>query len=328
MLVLSFRDLAASRAGAVTPGVMLSLGGAIGPAFDWNDPASLRDRLRSGAATYVGDQQTRAQLSGKSLCFLIHGFNVNRDRGYAGLGALAQELLGLGPSPVPGGVDGPPAAGADLVIPVLWPGDWWLPGVNYPFELADAHETAQRFAEFLAGPALRAASLSFVTHSMGARVALETLAQARWAAPTDALVLTAPAVDDDALDDPRYAPAVAAVRRIMVVSSVKDSVLRDAFPLGDRVEAALWRGEHSSSRALGAFGPRLKPGSPAAAKLRWFPIGPGDDYGHGDYVPGPWKTDEQPNGWTPKRARVGGFLRSAFSGGALQPIWPPEQPPG
>jgi hypothetical protein len=159
-------------------------------------------------------------------------------------------------------------------------------------------------------------------------VVLETLAQRRLRPALDALVLTAPAIDEDMLDDPRYAAVVAGLRRILVVSSLKDSVLRDAFPLGDRVEAALWRGEHASARALGAFGPKLAPGSAVAAKLRWFPISPADNYGHDDYVPGPWRPQDAPNGWTAKRARVGRFLRGAFAAGPFAPAWPPEQRPG
>lgn len=314
MLVLSFRDLSAPRGGAVTPAAMLELPAAADAAFDWNDPASLRERLRGGSAAWLGGDRVQAALSGRPLCFLLHGFNVGRDKGYAGLGAWAKALI--------------PDAGAGLAIPVLWPGDWMLPGVNYPFELADVRSTAARFSEFLAGPAAGAAGLSFVTHSMGARVALETLARPIRRAPVEALLLTAPAVDEGALDDPRFAPAVESVHRIVVVSSIKDSVLRDAFPLGDRVEAALWRGEHASTRALGAFGPRLKPGSMVAAKLRWFSIDAADDYGHDDYVPAPWRRDQRPEGFTPRRTRMAGFLRGALASSAFAPDWPGERRPG
>lgn len=335
LYVLSFRDLATGVGGAVTGATVIELTGALGEAFAWNSPASLRDRLRGnpkGART-LGWQEVRDLFQDKSVCFLIHGFNVNRDRGYAGLGVLAQELLGLGPKMTPAKPKGARIAQADLVVPVIWPGDWYIPGVNYPFEMGDVYSTAEQFAAFLAGDGRGALSVSFVSHSLGARIILDTLARTlpkaagRRMPIFDAAIMTAPAADEDILDDPRFAAAVAALQRILIVSSMKDSVLRDAFPPGDKVEAALWRNEKPSAYALGAFGPKLKPGSPAAGKVRWFPIDPAVGQGHDDYLPWPWKTNQKPNGWTPKRADVASFLHEAFTPGPFAPKWPAEAKP-
>jgi hypothetical protein len=119
MLVLSFRDLAASVAGAVTPAAMVDIPVA-DAAFDWNAPKSLVERLKTNAATYLSWDAVAKALKDKHVCFIVHGFNVNRDHGYAGSGAMAQELEGLGPLFAGAAA----ATGADLVVPVLWPGDW------------------------------------------------------------------------------------------------------------------------------------------------------------------------------------------------------------
>ncbi len=330
MLILSFRDLAAASAGAVTPAVMVELHG-VRDGFDWNAPGSLRRRLADGGARYLDWETVRQRLADRSVCFVVHGFNVNRDRGYPGYGAMAQQLSGLGPL-----LPGLPArlgaiAECDLVIPVLWPGDWHLPGVNYPFEMGDVYKTGEQFAVFLVSDAARLSSVSFASHSLGARVVLETMSRALAhrradAAPRfDAAILMAAAADEDILDDPRYARAVQALGRIIVVSSAKDSVLGDIFPTGDAVEAALWSQEKASKRALGFFGPKaLKPGSAATGKVQWFAIDRGEDCGHDGYFPWPWKTDIKPDGWTAQRAKVAGFLHKAFAGGPppFTPGWP------
>jgi hypothetical protein len=323
MLVLSFRDLSAAKSGGVTAGAMVDLAG-MGMDFDWNRPASLRQRLSQGQARYVPWGEVKRRLAGKSVCFVVHGFNVDRDHGYAGEGALAQEMLGLGRLF--------PAAGratlVDLVIPVLWPGDWYLPGVNYPFEMGDVRATGRRFDEFLRSDAQRASRISFVSHSLGARVVLEAVSHAagKISGRFETAVLTAAAADDDILDDPRYAVGVAALREIIVVSSFKDSVLADAFPVGDRIEAALWNNEKASDRALGRFGPaRLKPGSAARGKVRWFDIDPGENCGHDGYFPWPWNPEPPlPNGWTAQRKKLGQFLRETFSPGPPATAWPKD----
>jgi hypothetical protein len=326
MYVLSFRDLAAPRSGAVTSAVMLELRG-VDPAWAWNNPLSLRNRIGQGQAGVLSWAEVSAALRDKRVCFLVHGFNVNRDHGYTGEGALAQELLGLGP--VFAGQ--PPAAMVDLVIPVLWPGDWILPGVNYPFELGDVRATGERFAEFLRSEAQTASRVSFVSHSLGARVVLETVARAvaagKPASELDLAILTAAAADDDVLDDPRYRMAIGALRQILVVSSMDDDVLGRVFPLGDAVEAALWQGEKASSRALGRFGPKaLKPGSAAAGKVRWFDIDPAEKVGHDHYFPEPWMKTPLANGYDPRRQRLSEFLRAAFGAGPLHPHWPIDRP--
>ncbi|MDP3378797.1 MAG: ATP-binding cassette domain-containing protein, partial [Brevundimonas sp.] len=231
---------------------------------------SLRDRFLAGEARRVDWGAVPGVFADKRVCFIVHGFNVDRDHGYAGYGAMAQELLGLGPA-----LNLPPVAGADLVIPILWPGDWHLPAINYPFEMGDVRETGRRFGAFLRGPAAQAASFAFVSHSLGARVVLETITQAVLSGPPpqatfELAILSAPAADQDELDNPRYHAGVKVLERIMVVSSPDDEVLGFAYPAGNIIEAALWRGEKARARALEMF---RKVRMPAAEKRL-------DDYPH------------------------------------------------
>ena len=62
-----------------------------------------------------------------------------------------------------------------LFVAVLWPGDFWIPVVNYPFEGGDAKDSGRRVARFCNRRLGKARSFSFVTHSLGARVALEAV---------------------------------------------------------------------------------------------------------------------------------------------------------
>ena len=69
--------------------------------------------------TLVKDSDLASRAIGKDVLFAAHGFNVNFECGARSLGRL-ESALGLGAS--------------ELFVGVLWPGDWWLPVINYPFE--------------------------------------------------------------------------------------------------------------------------------------------------------------------------------------------------
>lgn len=129
MLVLSFRDMSTARCSAVTTAAMYRTQN-VTPAFSWNPPPPL---------SLVTWQHVSHAVRNKHVCFVVHGFNVDRDNGYTGFGAAGQEmgrdgaLPGL---PAPPGPDDLSIPGVDVVIPVLWAGDWYLP-INYPFLLPD-----------------------------------------------------------------------------------------------------------------------------------------------------------------------------------------------
>lgn len=325
MLVLSFRDMSVPRRGGVTPAAIYDLS-PVNAGMSWWPAPQLRPAPWRDVTPIV---------DGKHVCFLVHGFNVDRDNGYTGYGAFGQELEpggmlpGLGPPPlVPIDLE---AAGVDVVIPVLWAGDWYLP-VNYPFLLPDIRLTGRYFADLILSSATNMARVSFVTHSMGARVVFEAVqrtmvgARAAGVKPPvfDMAILTAPATSDEILDDPNYADAVAAIEEFVVVSSRADRVLSLAFPLGNRVEQAMWPNDPGANAALGRYGPRLKSGSKALGKTGWYEIPPATKQRHSDYVPEPSNpVAPYPNGWSPKRLAVGALAQAVLDG---QPApWPPAK---
>jgi hypothetical protein len=317
MLVLSFRDMATPRASAVTSAATYWLQ-PVAPVTAWN-PAP------GGLLKLATWDETAQLLRNKHVCFLVHGFNVDRDGGYTGLGALAQEMTGDGLLPTlvaPGVAADLKTAGVDVIVPVLWAGDWYLP-FNYSFLLGDIRTTADHFADFFWSSATQIRRASFVTHSMGARVVMETVqrvvanAGSKAIPSFDTALFTAGAIPDDCLDLPDFAAAVGAFRQIGVISSESDTVLSGDFPLGNAVEQALWSNDHGSDRALGYDGPSLKPGSPARAKTTWYPVPRTTFQRHNEYLPSPLDPDVRKgykNGWDAKRVVIGQMAQATLDG--------------
>lgn len=329
MLVLSFRDMSTPRASAVTSAAMYHLA-AVSPALAWEPPPRL---------SLMSWSDVSAAVAGKHVCFVVHGFNVDRDNGYTSFGAASQEMTASGALPLLGPPDGPQnlaVAGVDLFVPVLWAGDWYLP-INYPFLLPDIRLTGKYFADLIVSSATQMSRVSFVTHSMGVRVVLETVRQALAAAAKgkfrlpifDTAMFTAAAASDEVLDDPDYADAVAAIDRFVIVSSRSDTVLSDIFPVGNAVEQALWANDPGADDALGRYGPRLKTGSAALGKTEWYEIpqgtDPRDNINHNDYFPWPWApTPPYPNGWALKSVTIGKISQAVMN--SQPPPWPPAKP--
>ncbi len=330
LFYLSLRDIATSSTG-VTAAHVYRLADV--------DRNTAWPQARLTGADWVPWDQVGEVFRGKRVCFVIHGFNVNVDHGVKGGGPAAQEFEALGYLAMK-------ITAADLVVPVLWPGDGFI--VTSWFKAIDhATTTGGRFAEFLVSSAFQAADVSFVTHSLGARAMLETVRQTIARQPDfpfDTAVTMAAAVADNTLDNPRYAGAVAALRRIVVLSSTKDSILSGVFVPGDLIENALWWGYGGNGRALGRFGPAFKAASPFPGKTEWYAIRPEKDQGHGDYLPAGWDAGaEFANGWSDKRIAVGGFVETLIDShppdagsqdwatdntGRFRAGWTPKLPPG
>lgn len=327
MYIVSFRDMALVRCGGVTSAAVYEVD-PIGPQYAWAPPQPQTLKLASWDAVQKAFRR-------KHVLFLIHGFNVDRNHGFTSLGSLAQEFTGKGPLsvlPSPQAVD-LLMPSVDLVVPVLWPGDWYLP-INYPFVLPDARATGRNFADFILSSATQMARVSFLSHSFGARVVLETVqhtvaANPDYAIPMfDTAILTAAAASDTVLDDPNYHAAVNAMRKIIVVSAATDSVLSGAFPFGNAVEQALWDNDPGPDTALGHSGPRLKASSSARNKTVWYDVGtlqPTVNQQHGDYLPAPDKAvPGYPNGWSDKRERVAELAQAVMQG--RPSAWPEKTP--
>ena len=245
----------ASTGGAVTPGVLVT---------------------RLGFGT-LHDLRAEVQVT-----VLLHGFNVNRSDGEAALLRLATCLSTV----TNGGV-----------LAVLWPGDHWTGAVSYPFEGQDADDSAAALATYITQiAALRKGTrLQFVTHSLGARVALETvkrLAPHRYR--IGQVCLLAPAVDDFSLANPRqYRGMVGRADRMAVLASDKDLVLKLAYPAGDLLQRFIFFWKEQTGVALGYHGPRPKGAYAVPIQVFHTQIPDWRNAGHGDYLPGTQPTQEQ-----------------------------------
>jgi esterase/lipase superfamily enzyme len=220
------------------------------------------------ALTALQEQQVRARSAKRHVLFATHGFNVNMADGVCALGRL-EAALAL-----------PTNA---LFIAVLWPGDFWLPVINYPFEGAVSMDCGRRLAKFCNQKLSDAASLSFVSHSLGARVMLEAVRNLDRKARS--VCLTAGAVNDDCLTT-QYSTSFKNASVVSVLASRRDLVLMLAYPIGDPIANLLHFDHKPLEVALGYSGPAQAVG---ATVPPWqIPNDAGFDhtgYSHGDYLP-------------------------------------------
>jgi esterase/lipase superfamily enzyme len=277
-----------------------SVGGpVIDPYVLQGDPLAAPDPTQAGLAA-MGWPDVARLAQGKDVLFVAHGFNVNYVDGMLSAARLDQ-ALGLGPDA--------------LFLGVLWPGDFWLPVVNYPFEGDVAIDCGRRLAKFCADWFADAASLSFASHSLGARVVLEAVKALQAPLKAKTVCVTAGAVNSDCLAA-EYAAALAnTAQNVTSLSSVGDHVLQLAFPLGDLVAVLLDDDHTPFTPALGYWGPK----APVPAGVRKTKIPPGLAYDHGNYMPpGAIAAGDQPDD---RWRNVAQFIRNAFLG---QPqAWPP-----
>jgi Alpha/beta hydrolase of unknown function (DUF900) len=206
-------------------------------------------------------------VQGRDVLLGTHGFHVKRADGISNLSHW-NEWLQLGDNGV--------------FIGVLWPGDArWVPFIDYPVEGNEAIKSGQLLAKFLDKYFVGANSISFTSHSLGARVVLETIRNISDPSRLRTITLMAGAIDDTCLSD-EYSDAAARMSRISVLSSNCDDVLKLAFPLGNPIAGILTRGDPYWHGALGRFGPN-PPNQPA--KLSVDPILPNNwDFGHFKYI--------------------------------------------
>jgi hypothetical protein len=178
-------------------------------------------------------------IQGRHVLIAAHGFNVNRADGIACLSNWAG-LLQL-PQPY------------SAFIGLLWPGDSvWAHGLDYPDEPKIADQAGLLAAAFIDANLHGAASISFASHSLGARVVLATIANL--SLPVRRLALMAPAIDDNCLST-EFEAAAAKIGSISVLASKKDEVLSACFPLGNFFAGIIAAGHPWWRAALGHCGP-------------------------------------------------------------------------
>ncbi len=233
--------------------------------MQWNGVAAVNDPNYSDHSRFVDLPLADLQsfICGKDVLIATHGFNNNRQDGIQAL-AEWRKLLTL------------PDSAAYLGL--LWPGDSEsLHALCYPAEPAHAMQAGAIAAAFVDAAFQSAASLSFVSHSLGARVILEAITAIK--SPVRRAILMAGAIDDRCLTG-EFAAIQQKAGQIAVLASKEDEILRWAFPLGDFVAEVLDRDHPWWESALGRFGPAERPDRylpPCQIPSQW-------NYGHGDYL--------------------------------------------
>ncbi len=207
-----------------------------------------------------------AAISGRDVLLITHGFNVNQSDGLQSISNWGT-LLDLG-NAVP--------------IGMLWPGDSrWIHVVDYPVEGNDAMAAGNLLAAFLNKNFTSALSLSFASHSLGARVVLSTIAGLN--RPARRLLVMAGAIDNTCLGG-EYVNAAKSVGSISLLASRSDNVLRWAFPAGNFVSGLFSRGTPYIHEAIGREGPSPAITPPSNLHADWqIPDAWGFD--HSDYLP-------------------------------------------
>jgi hypothetical protein len=244
--------------------------------FQWNGTASIGETDYSDHSKYVplAPQDFLTYICGKDVLIATHGFNNNREQGIQSLSEW-KKLLTV------------PDSAAFLGL--LWPGDSEsLHALCYPVEPAQAMDTGTKVAAFADTNFKSVASISFASHSLGARVILQTMTQMQL--KTRRAMIMAGAVDDYCLTG-EFSTIQQQAQQITALASKEDEVLRWAFPIGDFIAEII---DHDSpwwESALGRFGPAKRPDHFLA------PCEIPDDfkYGHGSYLqtnpPAPSKID-------------------------------------
>jgi len=248
---------------------------------------------------FLSDLEAAKTAAGRTVVFMIHGFNVTYAKGLRSLALLDGRLRQLLPAHF-------------LPVGVLWPGDAVIPVINYPGEWRDAVRSGRLLARYANTVLGAAEDICFLSHSLGGRLALEAVANLDRKAAR--VCLTAAATDDDCLEAP-YDVSLRNSGRLTYVASRKDIVLRLAYPIGDWFGDVFLGDRDSPVRgALGRYGPRWS--RPAAPSVPGVKLGDGLKYDHGDYFP----PGEAGADLTERQARVAAFAATFLAGGAV--AWP------
>lgn len=232
------------------------------PGYSYALQFDLRTAPEGGNLARLGKIVPPEPLTRRELVVLVHGYNNHR--------AEAQESYywfrwyqsqAVDPKLLPQELN-------TLFGDTFWPGDanWWGPldlldFLVYPVAVHTSIDAAPLLADLLLRtPGL--VTVSFLAHSLGCRVTLETVKRLHEAGGphVERIGLMAAAVERSAVE-PRgefaglLADLANAGTRLLVLHSTDDKVLHFAFPLGQTAA-----GEGILPDALGRFGP--PPGMP------------------------------------------------------------------
>ena len=235
------------------------------------------------------------RVKGRNVLLAAHGFNVSYE---SGLGSLTRLETALA------------MQSNEVFLGILWPGDWVIPAINYPFEDGVASHAGALLGSFCNRWLAGANSISFLSHSLGARVVLEAIKGS--SRRVRRACITAGAVNSACLTE-EYAAAAANCDEIRTLSSKMDTVLEFAYPPGDFLADLLDPDHPPFEPALGRGGPA----NPYGAWVRPSEIPDAPPYNHSDYFPpGSPPAPGDPTEWM----NAAQFMASAFRG--QTPVWP------
>jgi hypothetical protein len=235
------------------------VGGDLAASMAINQGTSINDYQSLDINRLISD------IRGQHVLIGTHGYNVNRADGIAHLSNW-EGLLKLAPL-------------SSSFVGVLWPGDSvWAHGLDYPEEPKIANEAGMLIAPFLDTNFGNAASISFASHSLGARLVLQTVS--KMSLPVRRITVMAGAIDDNCLIK-EFKTAAGRIEKISVLASKKDEVLSTLFPLGNLIGGIIAEGHPWWHAALGHCGPS----KPRPANFQFpFEIPINWDFGHHNYL--------------------------------------------
>jgi len=223
-------------------------------------------KVSDGTKFYADASGLLNDIRGREVFLMAHGYHVDREDGTQSLTQWKSKLE----------IDAQP-----VFIGVLWPGDCVLPiFIDYVWEGSEAEKSGTMLGEFVRDNFGFAASLTFASHSLGARVVLQAIQTLADSDRVRNLILLAAAIEDDTLLY-EFNGAAKKIDRISVVYSFEDHVLQLAYPAGNLIGGLIERGDPNVKAALGRFGPS----APWPGKILPNPRLPSFwKYGHTDYM--------------------------------------------
>lgn len=223
-------------------------------------------KVSDGTKFYADANGLLNDIRGRDVFLMTHGYHVDREAGTRSLLQWKSKLE----------IDAQP-----VFIGVLWPGDCVLPiFIDYVWEGSEAEKSGTMLGEFVRDNFGFAASLTFGSHSLGARVVLQAIQTLADSNRVRNLILLAAAIEDDTLLH-EFNGAAKKVDRVSIVYSLEDHVLQLAYPAGNLIGGLIERGDPNVKAALG----RLGPSAPMANIVPNPRLPSFWKYGHTDYMP-------------------------------------------
>lgn len=243
-----------------------SAGGS--PVADADDVVVRTDAKPTPNPNQPLDAELAKSVQGRDVLLGTHGFHVDRACGIDYLSHW-NEWLQLGEN--------------GFFVGVLWPGDSrWVPFIDYPVEGDEAIKSGQILADYLVKSFIGVNSLSFTSHSLGARTMLEAIRSLKGSPfSLQTLTIMAGAIDDTCLVD-EYQDAAQQMTKISVLASNCDDVLKWAFPAGNLASGIVTRGDPYWHGALGRCGPN--PASQPAQLWQTAILPDSWNFGHHSYI--------------------------------------------